>query len=312
MALANSHEIIEIEGDLVRLVTKTVSYEVALKDIFPQLQSFKPVTLPTIARSQVFAHWDESNPAAKSLYILAEIPPGIKNIRKNDRRYRLAMPWTYFWFVASTAYATSSDRWALESYYAYHAKDRYVGLDSTFITARTPNVYNTGKICWGTTGANPSLSLADRIDSLVHDWYLSTFNSDLDGEVSLPYNERNYRRWVDETRTNPLCWQNWPEWTNESVSKNSVRNLLSFHGANATVDTITLPNLIPPIGNNLTFGRWEEWFNNIQPVQRGRALRALLNRREDNFEDVPEEEEEDTSDDGGVEIDTDMEESING
>jgi hypothetical protein len=296
-------EIIEVEGDLMRLVTRAVQYEIPLKDALPFLVTQQPITFPTEPRSQVFAHFDASNPQAKTLYSLAEIPPGIRNIRKGDRRYRLAMPWTYFWFVSTTSREVSSNSWSLEHYYVFHAKDRYVGLDSQMIVARLPNVYSSGKICWGTTGAPANLSIADRIDTLVNDWYISTFNFDLDGEVPLPYGEETYRRWVEESRANVSCWQNWPEWSNTNVEKFSTRTLLSINGITPSVENITLPAFIPPVETELTFGRWEDWFlRNTTPEQRGRAFYSLQNLRADDPIQVPEFVPVDLSDDGGVPI----------
>lgn len=303
-------EIIEIEGDLARLVTRAVQFEVPLRDALQYMAQPQAVTLPTIARSQRFAHWDPRNSNNKALYILAEIAPGIKNIRKMDRRYRLAMPWTYFWFVATTSGDPQANNWQLGDYYIYHARDQYDGLDSPMMVARLPNVYGSGRICWGTTGAPVGLSLANRIDTLVEGWYISTFNTDLDGSVPLPYGERNYGRWVRESATDPNCWRNWPEWTDAAVPKTTVRQLLQAHDITPVVNEITLPAPYIPdvINDHMTFGQWEEWFQRVAAEQRGRALTALENLRNDNPATVPDPATiANTEDDGGVPIDTTLE-----
>jgi hypothetical protein len=297
---------LEVEGGLARLVTRQVHYEVPLADLAPDLMITKPVTLPTLGRSQVFAHFDGSNPANKKLFCLAEIGPGIKNIRKVDRRYRLAMPWTYLWFVATTDQDIESNAWALETYHCYHARERHNGLDTQMIVARLPNVYGNGRICWGATGASPMLSLADRIDEHANNWYLSPFNRDLDGEVPLPYGEQTFRRWVEESQADPNCWQRWPEWTN-TTPKITVRQLLAQHGVTPAVEEITLPRYIPNRTGEYTFGQWEDWFqHNVTPEQRARARVALENMRADNIENVPD-LPPDPDDDGGVPVDFSLE-----
>ena len=298
-------ETIEIHGSLVSYVKKEILYQADIKDVFP-LQSIKPITLPTLPRTVVFAHFDESNPMSKMLLMLAEIPPGIRNIRKRNRRYRLGMPWTYFWFVATTARDINEPRWNLEFWRIFHAKDRYEDEKTKLIPARCPNVYSDGRICWGTAGAPGNIPLCDRIDELVTNWYISEFNGDLDGSVPLPNHANNYLEWVTKTREDPTWWKSWSDWTDPTVRVYTVEQLISEHVDNPAFSTIVVPNMIPAVDmtTQLTYGHWEQYFRTAIPEQqRARALRALENLRDDNptaFSD--EEEDSDDADDGGVPI----------
>lgn len=301
-------EYLEIQGNLAQIVERRVTRQVPLEEALRNLQTAIPVTFPTIGRTQVFGHYDASQRGLKRTYILSEIPAGIKNISKNiaggrARRYRLAMPWTYLWFGAETGNADSNAAWSINDYKIFQSRTRYSGIDQEMIVARLPNVYGDGRICWGTTGASPNATLADRIDQLTNEWFLSRFNTDLDGGVPLPYGEPNYRRWVAETRENPSCWQNWPEWASRNVIKYTVRSLLANAGETIRTEEIVLPNSIPEVPVRLTFGSWEQWWSRIPEEERVRARISMENYFADNpttaFVDDVEEIE---TDDGGTDI----------
>ncbi len=309
-------EYIEMQGNIARLMERRLVREVRLEDVANSLEVSKPVTLPTIARAQVFAHVDESDQTSKKLYVLSEIPAGIKNISKNlgdrgARRYRLAMPWTYIWFACSTTdNIIRGASWAITDYKIFHAQSRYDGINDPMIVARVPNVYEDGRICWGATGVSPNMSLANRIDQLTNEWYLSRFNTDLDGSVPLPYDEGNYRRWVQETRDNPNCWVSWPEWTNPTVTKYTVAGLLANAGQTPRMQEIILADSIPEIPIRLTFGSWEEWWRRLPAEERRRSIISMENMRFDDPSIIPDApdlvtghyDDDEDYDDGGVEI----------
>jgi hypothetical protein len=307
-------ELVEIQNGLATVYRKETVRQVSLDALMKTLSTGSgPVTLPTIARSQVFAHLDTSNRNSKKLFIMSEIPAGITNITINNRdrsgarRYRLSMPWTYLWFMATTGESDiTRATWSIEDYRVFHARDQYKGVDDEMIVARLPNVYGDGRICWGATGTSPNMSLADRIDALTNGWYLSRFNHDLDGSVPLPQNEPNYRRWVQESRGNVAAFRSWPEWNDRDVTKYSVRSLLLQSGTEPFIEEIHLPNAIPEVPTRLTFLRAEEFWNSLSPENRLRLDRALQNLRDnpDFFAGAEEilNAEVDPEDDGGVPV----------
>lgn len=300
-------EEISIQGDLVTLRTTSISRQVPLEDWLDGLNISRPSTFPVLARSQVFGHMEEVG-TVKKLFALTEIPAGIKNITKNlrngtARRYRLAMPWTYLWFVCQTGDAdTRSGAWSVGDYKVFHARQRFNSVNDEMIVARLPNVYADGRICWGAAGVAPGLSLADRLDQLTNEWYLSRFNTDLDGENSIPQGEPNYRRWVHESHENPNCWQNWTEWTDRNVGKVTVTSLMAAHGTTPRMTEIVLDDAIPEVPIRLTFGHWDQWWMNLPPEERARAQISLGNLDLDDAIPAAVEEVIDPTDDGGVEV----------
>lgn len=302
-------EIIEIEGNLVSLVSRTVSRQMSLEDFIPYISIQKPITFPTIARSQVFAHYEL--PASK-MFALCEISPGIRTIRKNmsdgtARSYRLAFPWTYFWFQISGVNLTDSDIPYIDDYRIYFARERYSDINTPMIPALLPNVYSDGRICWGSTGVSSSLSMSDQLDGLVNGWYSSRFNSDLDGNRPYPYGENSFRRWVEESARSATCWEMWPEW-NQEVTK--VKDLLEEAGTSYRPAVVRLANTIPEIRTPASFGRWEDWWQEIPIVERRRALIAAQNVEQSHIPDTLGQtyisnqinSDDDFYNDGGIEI----------
>lgn len=273
-------ETIEIEGELASIVQKTIVRQMPLKDLMPHLVQKVPVTVPTLPRSAVFTHWDESNPQQKKLYILAEMPPGVRTIMKHirgtnqRRRYRLAFPWSYFWFVAVQE---GTRTWALTNYNAYHAPKKYEGMNDDLFVAFIPNVYRqNGNICFGSAGVNPNQSIADQIDWLVNNWYVTEFNGDLDGEMVYPFGGTTFKPWVDATANSSNAWKDFPEWTNGARVKTNVTALLG-PANQPRVTEIRAEWAIPEIESPFTFGRAEEWLASLRAIDRGRLKIALEN-----------------------------------
>jgi hypothetical protein len=300
---------IEIEGDLARIVTREVVQQVSLQDILPFIENRPPFTM-FHPRSAIFTHWDESDPNHKKLKFLCELAPGIRSIVKSNRRYRLAIPWTYFVFsfeLRGEGSVNNGQNWSIVDYYTYHAptKVRTDNYSSRLWTAFLPNVYENGNICFGTTGASVAQSLADRVDQLVNDWYLTQFNNDVHGSRShpLPFNGTlpyGWALWVNATREHGLqAMQMFPEWDitdgSNGVTSYTVEQVLT--GVDTSAGTspahhlpfpterlrlITTGNEIPAIETGWSFGRLEEWFEHLDPVAKFRLRQAANNYHADN------------------------------
>lgn len=309
MALHSDGEYIRIQGDLVQFVEERVTRQALLKDVIDKLEISQPVTLPTIGRTQVFAHFEQVG-MTKRLFAMTEIPPAVRFISKNiysgtARRYKLSMPWTYIWFVAETADQNiNAANWAFTSYRIFHSKTQYKGIDDEFIAARLPNVYADGRICWGATGVDPRMTLADRFDQLTNEWYVSRFNTDLDGPHSYPNGADSFREWVLGTLENNRWFETWNDWTDPLVTKYSVRRLLEEFGSTPFMERINNPGAIPEVPTNLTFGAWDQWWNQLEPLERARARISINNLAEDTPDDFPAEIPVlvGTDDDGGEDI----------
>lgn len=274
-----------IENDLVTILEETVVARSTLQDILPHMEHRVPVTLMH-PRSAIFTHWNESDPRYKTVKFLCEMTPGIKNLIKLGRRYRLAMPYTYFVYSFSTS-GDITGSWSLDDHYVYHTNERVTSMDSRLFTAFLPNVSNDGNICFGSTGVDPGMALPDRVDRLVSDWYLTEFNNDLVGGRShpFPFNagiDRMFRPWVDATRElGASAWTTFPEWAlragEDGVQSRTVREALNLGAEARVLNPATFTEAIPELRAPMTFGRSEEWLRGLTAIQRGRLRVAMEN-----------------------------------
>lgn len=301
-------EILEIQGDEVVVRRTEVLRKMKLAQLMPHLVQRAPVTLPNLPRTAVFAHYDESQPNKKIVYFLSEIAPGIKTITKenklsghNKRRYRLAMPWTYFWFVA--VQEGTRTNFTITDYRCFHSRKQYKDVaTSEFFVAFCPNIYkDNGTICFGSTGA-PVDTVDKQIDYIVNTWYTTEFNDHLDrSDMMWPFGGNSFKNWVERTSSDGTnAWLDFPEW-NSTRKKFTIADLL---GAGvARTDKMTSDVSIPEIPVPMTFGRAEEWLKSISPVNRGRlkiALGNMLAEDDDAIEMSVEPLE--VTDDGGIPV----------
>lgn len=310
-------ELIEIEGNVASIITKSVVRQVPLDELIKGLERVPPITLPSIARTQIFSHYIEDAEIGETrTLILCELPPAIRSITKENRRhnprgmrrYRLAIPWTYFWFWASTSDSSpaTTTRWSVGEGRVFFAKEQYQDINSPMIPAFLPNLDRAGGICWGTTAVPAHTPLSTQIDGRVNNWYLTNFNDDLDNTHSYPYGENSFRRWVEESRNDARCWEHWTEF-NEAARITSVQKLLTEHAQVPASVRFEGMAFIPEIEMPATFGRWDEWWSRLSSTERARALRSAQNVQEDIGETF--EAQENTgvdndydTDDGGVPV----------
>jgi hypothetical protein len=289
--------IIEIENGLARIVDRTIVSEQAMADVLPLLETRIPVSMfhPSTAR---FTYWDESN-VTKRVRFLCELPPAIRYIRKLNRKFRLAMPWTYFVLSYETVGDPFGIDWTPEDHRIFHSPTKVTSMNNRLWTAFLPNVYNDGRICFGTTGVPTHQPLADRVDQLVSQWYLTEFNNDVIGTRNhpLPFNGRHpygYRLWVEATAEHGLdAMTRFPEWqvTNgNDVNSFLVSELLAAPGLRT--DPITVTGGIPEIPFPATWGRLAQTltghsFTNQNRHQMLSVLQGLQEETPDLFEAPP-------------------------
>ena len=314
-------QIIEIEGDLARRVSREVIQEMPLADILPFIENRPPITM-FHPRSAIFTYWNESDPRNKQVKYLCELPPGIRSIVKSGRRYRLAIPWTYFVFgftMGAAGDINDGANWQMVDYLVFHSRDRFEGPEHRLWTAFLPNVYEDGRICFGTTGVPTRQSLMNRVDQMVNEWYLTQFNNDVHGSRThpLPFNGRlpnGWALWVNATRDHGLqAIQQMPEWdvTDQSIPSWTVSEILTGMGARPSmiafpqerVQIGTVTDAVPAIQMPWTFGRIEEWYAQLDPVQRFRVRTAANNYVTENPAAVqaptPDDDPNNLTDDGG-------------
>lgn len=302
---ASNDTYLEIQNDRVRKIQRTVIEDVPLSALYPHLETRVPVFLPTLPRSAVAVNWDETNVQRKTFQVLCELPPAVRNIIKVNRRYRLAFPWTYFLFtVVGSSDSQDARGWEITENRVFHARNRYVNIDSEVITARTPNVYRDGRICFGSTGVDAFQPLADRLDQLVNEWYETRFNNDLNQYFQIPNGDTTLRNWVAASATNPGCWMDWSDW--ETAEKWRVRDLMTQVLPDRRDIVLEVQDRIPDMQMPFTLGRAEEWIRTSFTPEQVRIFGVAMDIVRDGLPETPVVEGElpveAIEDDGGVPV----------
>lgn len=282
--------ILEIEGQLVRTVERNVVNEVPLAEVLQLLEVRPPVILPSLPRNRTIGiYWDESEAPHKQLNIALAVAPTVRllplapAVMVEGWEPRVALPWTIFVFEVRTDAPTPHGRdWRMNNITFWFSKDEPKG-DATdnLIPALLPNVYNTAGICWGDTGVRADQPLNDRIDETINTFYQTIFTHAGDIANNWPYYRPTYKRWARETvEVGAGCYRNWTDWDDD---RRTHRTLTEVLGIKTDVSVpIVLPDGIPTIPVNPTFGRAEEWIRGLSNLQRMRLETALANIRADD------------------------------
>jgi hypothetical protein len=276
--------LIEVEGNLVRTIERNVVKESTLEDMLAHLERRPPVSLPILPRNRtVGVFWDESEPPVKVFNIALAMAPSVRLI-PIDPQYRiegieprLAIPWTIFVFsMRATKDNPKGVDWAINNVQFYFSKDEPTGVGDNLIPALLPNVYRDANICWGNTGVKADQPLMDRIDETINTFYHTTFNHAGDLPQPWPYYKTTYKRWARETADlGNLCYRQWTDWTDDRRTHRTLQEALAMK-VDVTIP-LALPNAIPDLIVNPTFGRAEEWARGLNPTQRHRLRQAFEN-----------------------------------
>jgi hypothetical protein len=290
-------QIIEIENGLVKLVEKSTQYSIPLADWVSKIEKRSPIRTPVLPTGTRAVHWDPTDLNNQSLVVLIEREPHIMRMDYGGEVRRLSVPWTRFFFYCSTTDPTNRLSWNLADYRVYWSKSRYSDpAERDMIAALLPNVYEDGRICFGSTGANADQSLADRLDQTVNDFFVSRFNDDL--HIRRPNRARTYRQWMRMTENNPTGWTEWEDWD----PNNGYHTFVAFDDLVARRTVISdrfspmiARDPIPEVPLGATFGRLQEWLDGLDQSQRSRLMTAMLTDRalhNERYEDVVEVEED--------------------
>lgn len=196
-----------IEGDVVRYEETYVQRQVGLGAFIETLKQDRDVSLPRLPRNTRFF-----TQKGNQIWIVIELEPGLRFLKTESHQVglRLSMPWQYFAFsfIAGGGYPTIN--WSFADYRLFWSKTRIKSLTERVIPASLPNVYrNDGKICFGATAPESTLELAERIDTLVNEFFspASLFNRDLGWNIPPSY--ESFRSWAMASRNDPLICLKW-------------------------------------------------------------------------------------------------------
>ena len=263
--------LIEINGGLVSIINREVAMTVPLEEWLPLIERRVPVSTPVLPTNVRALHWDETDMNHKKLMVLIEREPQIINLNMDGTMHRISIPWTRFFFYCSTRSSTPTAAWVLDDYRIYWSDKRYsnnIALD--MIPALLPNVYEDARICFGSTGADAYQPLADRLDQIVNEFYVSTFNNDL--TIRRPNGWRGWANWERMTTTNPMGWMTWPDWTTRTATSWTERCAQFVNGLDTRNTPMASADPIPDVPLGATFGRINEWFNEMDVHQRRRLI----------------------------------------
>lgn len=283
-------EIIQIEGDLVRVYNQEMMREARLQDLLPHIESRPPITIGPLPTSARFVHWDESDARRKRVQMICEQMPGNKTTRYGNRRYVISVPWTY-WVLDFTTAGNPLDTnaaWQMTNSRIYWARERITSLQSEVRRALIPNCDTLGGICYGNTGVPANLPLDVRVDRLISEFWQTEFTHD-SGTGSPWQSETNtssWARWDRESRANPNAWTLFPEW-DETVGtdgrgKMPSMTMMSQLGRHERAVAVNVEGAIRDLPRPMTFMRAEEWAQQYTPVERHRLFVALQNLHADD------------------------------
>lgn len=280
---------IEIEGALVRIVDRKIVREATLADIMPFIETREAITMPVLPVGTRAVHWNPVDPTHQYLEVIVEVEPKVRTLTMQadawrragadgNKTHRVSLPYTLFHFKMQTNDPTGN-KWRFDDYRCFFAPEPFTNLDHEVIPALLPNVFEDGRICFGDTGTDAEQTIANRINAIVNEWYVSNFNNiGHTREHYLPWNSPDFDKWVRESALNQFCWKHFPEFditTPEAANhrRYKVKDLFKQELTRTTVQR--LEGSIPELPIALTFGRAEEWLQSLNATQRDRLRTAF-------------------------------------
>lgn len=278
-----------IENDLVSVEEVSVAYQVPLTDWLPRIEKRNPISTPVLPLGTRGVIWDQTDLTDQKLIVLIEQQPQIIRMNFYGTIHELSIPWTRFFFYATTNDPTNTMSWHLADYRIFWAKSQYRDpATPDMIQALLPNVYADGRICFGSTGADMEQTLAERLNQTCNEFYVSNFNRDL--TIRRPDGARSYRTWERMTQKDPTGWMKWTDF-------DPNMGMHHFYSFDSLLAGQRIPNIqaqrlapmiaadpIPDVPMGATIGRITQWLDGFDNSQRDRILQAMLRDRALNNE----------------------------
>lgn len=263
--------IIEIDGGLVSIVSRSVETSIPLEEWVQSIERRSPLMLPTLPVGTKAVYYDPTDRNQERFAVLIERDPHIFTMNYGTRNYELSLPYVRFFFQATTRNPESNLEWSLTDYRVFFAKTPYVNPStSDMIAALLPNVYEDGRICFGSTAADADQTIAQRLNQTVNEFFLSRFNGDL--HIRRPNGAPSYTSWLAMTQNDPTAWVDWTDWSNPS--RWSLEMLARNMRPESRFEPMVAADPIPEVPLGATFGRITEWLQTMTPIQRTRFIAA--------------------------------------
>ena len=256
-------EHVEIHGGIAYHVDTRIIRQVPLAQLHSQLAVPQEWTLPTLPRGTRLVHVD---PPRNTIDLVVEEEFAIRTFNTTGMRQPLRLMIPNAIYVFSAERHGTDTQWHIGSVYAFWAKERITGWEHPVIDMMLPNVYEGGRICFGTTGSTGGRQMYERVDETVNNFFHTDFNRDLGWRK--PSHYRSYAQWARDSRDNPMAWLDWPDWTR-------ARPLNQWINPALTAPVTTLEGEIPTATPGWTFGRAAEWFETLRPTDRMRLVNGI-------------------------------------
>lgn len=294
-------QLIEIENGIARIVDRTVSSEVPLADLMPQLETRRPTYLPIMPDHARVAAFD---PESGRGGFLMELAPAVRHLRIDNEGddvnedddqerfenaternegaiavFHLQFPWHYFFY--SFRIGHDGEDWndgrlvdfTIDHSLFFFRPDRLKSLEDRLWTGTIPNVDGGAAICWGYT-RHETASLHERINDMIKNFTSTIFNYHLGAPRPPDYG--SYTEWEKAGLANPLIYREWQMFT-QGTGLLSVQQLFAqnVEALPAPMDFTNSHIIIPEPPPMFTVARALEWMENLPEHSRERFLHAL-------------------------------------
>lgn len=280
-------EQIIIEGDVARRVRMEVLDETLLANLAPHLTTRLATTLPVLPQNP--ARFINFNPETGDGIILIETRPRrhiIQVQHRSDRyardaerrdddglsRFNVQLPYQYFAYAFT--FHTRQDALAnftVGAAFLFWAKEPFREPTDTLYVASCPNVDSSGSICWGSTRSDAS-SLSAKLDDQVNNFFTTIFNEDL-GHMT-PFGT-SMLEW-EEASEDPLAWRTWEYWDNaRAMTVEEIADHISAAPLTNMAELNPAFVAIPPLPENFTLARAQEYLSSLNPGAHRRLAAAL-------------------------------------
>lgn len=174
-------EFIEIEGDAVKLCTKTVNRVVKLEDFLSTVGNHSGTLTPVLPNGcrlfrqmgSITGFLVEKPPTQRVLHWVNMIPRSPEN-PKPKTSWRLAFPYTVFYVeFAGDAITTNCS--------IFYRNSPITSIEDKLLLPNLCNLYRNGRICTGSVRVTGN-SMTEKADSFMTAFWQSEFNADLIAE----------------------------------------------------------------------------------------------------------------------------------
>lgn len=166
---------LEIEGNTVRQVERTVTKTMSIESFVASIEGNVPVESGMLPRNCIYF----CKRAGRFVYVI-EVPAQLVNVRTRNRegtehQYRIHIPFTQF-FVTGNPVTK-----AIGNIYVTATKRPLRSLTDEVLTSPYPNIHNAGRdrVCTGSMSIPSDIELDAKVNVVCSEFFTAAFNNDL-------------------------------------------------------------------------------------------------------------------------------------